>query len=122
MGIKVPAGECNIEFNYVTPGLKAGVVCTVGAAFIIVIYYIVLKKVFRYKPNPNVHLYEQQQLDTVINHNAYIRTIEKRLTNSLKAMNCPREITAVMKATKMRIYPMMIQQNKPQKRGQYAFI
>ena len=77
MGIKVPAGECNIEFNYVTPGLKAGVVCTVGAAFIIVIYYIVLKKVFRYKPNPNVHLYEQQQLDTVINHNAYIWTIEK---------------------------------------------
>lgn len=44
MGIKVPAGECNIEFNYVTPGLKAGVVCTVGAAFIIVLYYIVLKR------------------------------------------------------------------------------
>ena len=85
MGIKVPAGECNIEFNYVTPGLKAGVVCTVGAAFIIVIYYIVLKKVFRYKPNPNVHLYEQQQLDTVINHNAYIRTIEKTVDEQLES-------------------------------------
>lgn len=85
MGIKVPAGECNIEFNYVTPGLKAGVVCTIGAAFIIVIYYIVLKKVFRYKPNPNVHLYEQQQLDTVINHNAYIRTIEKTVDEQLES-------------------------------------
>lgn len=66
-------------------GLKAGVVCTIGAAFIIVIYYIVLKKVFRYKPNPNVHLYEQQQLDTVINHNAYIRTIEKTVDEQLES-------------------------------------
>ena len=91
MGIKVPAGECNIEFNYVTPGLKAGVVCTVGAAFIIVIYYIVLKKVFRYKPNPNVHLYEQQQLDTVINHNAYIRTIEKTVDEQLENSELSKE-------------------------------
>ena len=80
-----------IEFNYVTPGLKAGVVCTVGAAFIIVIYYIVLKKVFRYKPNPNVHLYEQQQLDTVINHNAYIRTIEKTVDEQLENSELSKE-------------------------------
>ena len=42
-----------------------------------------MKKVFRYKPNPNVHLYEQQQLDTVINHNAYIRTITRSVDEQL---------------------------------------
>ena len=83
MGIRVPAGECEIEFNYVTPGLKAGVVCTVGAAVILIIYYIVLKKVFRYKPNPNVHLYAEQQLDTVMNHNAYIRTVTRTVDEQL---------------------------------------
>ena len=83
MGIKIPAGQCDIEFSYVTPGLKIGVVCTVGAAIILIIYYIVLKKVFRYKPNPNVHLYNEQQLTTVINHNAYIRTITRSVDDQL---------------------------------------
>lgn len=78
MGIKVPAGECEIKFSYVTPGLKAGIVCTVGAAFTLIIYYIVLKKVFRYKPNPNCQLYGEQQLDSVINHSAYIRLLKCR--------------------------------------------
>ena len=84
MGIKVPAGQCDIEFNYVTPGLKVGVVCTIGSAFILMIYYIVLKKVFRYKPSPNVHLYGEQQLTTVINHNAYIRTITSTIDEQLE--------------------------------------
>ena len=78
MGIKVPSGECNIEFSYVTPGLKAGIVCTIAAAVMLIIYYIVLKKVFRYKPNPNVHLYAEEQLEKINNHNAYIKTIKKQ--------------------------------------------
>ena len=135
MGIKVPAGECNIEFNYVTPGLKAGVVCTIGAAFIIVIYYIVLKKVFRYKPNPNVHLYEQQQLDTVINHNAYIRTIEKTVDEQLESSELSKgdngsdesnenaDISGAATAVPwQRQNKEMKKKEAAQKRGQYAFI
>ena len=92
MGIKVPAGQCDIEFSYVTPGLKIGVVCTVGAAIILIIYYIVLKKVFRYKPNPNIHLYGEQQLTAVINHNAYIRTITRSVDEQLdKKAELPEE-------------------------------
>ena len=30
-------------------------------------------------------MYEQQQLDTVINHNAYIRTIEKTVDEQLES-------------------------------------
>ena len=77
MGIKVPAGECEIKFDYVTPGLKAGAAATAGAAVILIIYYIVLRKVFKYKPNPDCHLYGEQQLDKIINHNAYINTLAR---------------------------------------------
>ena len=77
MGIKVPAGECEIKFDYVTPGLKAGAAATAGAAVILIIYYIVLRKVFKYKPNPDCHLYGEQQLDKIINHNAYISSLAR---------------------------------------------
>ena len=83
IGVKVPSGECNIEFSYVTPGLKIGIVCTITAAVILIIYYIVLKKVFKYKPNPNVHLYREQQLEKINNHNAYIRTIKRKVDKQL---------------------------------------
>lgn len=75
----------HIEFNYVTPDLRQALSARSERHLLFVIYYIVLKKVFRYKPNPNVHLYEQQQLDTVINHNAYIRTIEKTVDEQLES-------------------------------------
>ncbi len=75
MGIKVPAGQCEIKFDYVTPGLKAGAVLTVISVVILVAYYIVHKKVFKYKPNPNAHLYEEEQLSKLDNHNYYIRSI-----------------------------------------------
>ena len=50
---------------------------------ILIIYYIVLKKVFKYKPNPNVHLYGEQQLEKINNHNAYIRTIKRQADKQL---------------------------------------
>ncbi len=75
MGIKVPAGNCEIRFDYVTPGLKAGLLLTVVSVVIMVAYYIILKKVFKYKPNPCAHLYEEEQLANVNNHNAYIRSV-----------------------------------------------
>ncbi len=78
MGIKVPKGECEIKFDYVTPGLKAGAVITVATALLLIAYYIVLKKVFKYKANVNCHLYENEQLDTLNNHDAYIRTLTRK--------------------------------------------
>lgn len=79
MGVLVPAGECEIVFDYFTPGLKSGALCTLGAAVLLIIYYIVLKKVFRYKPNPNRHLYNEEQLNKVVNHRAYIKLLYKRV-------------------------------------------
>ena len=78
MGIRVPKGECEIKFDYVTPGLKAGAVITVATALLLIAYYIVLKKVYKYKPNVNCHLYENEQLDTVNNHDAYIRNLTRK--------------------------------------------
>lgn len=84
MGIKVPAGKCDISFSYVTPGLKVGIVCTIVAAVLFVVYYIVLKKVFKYKPNPNYHLYENEQLSTISSHDSYIRLVTKDLEADIK--------------------------------------
>lgn len=78
MGIKIPAGSCEIVFSYVTPGLKAGALITVISIVILVIYYLVLKKVFHYSPNPDAHLYGDYQLENVANHNAYIRMLSKQ--------------------------------------------
>ena len=78
MGIKVPSGECEIKFDYVTPGLKAGAIITVITALVLLGYYIVLKKVYKYKPNADCHLYESEQLDELDNHNAYIRMLTRK--------------------------------------------
>lgn len=78
MGIKVPKGECEIKFDYVTPGLKIGAVVTVATALMLIAYYIVLKKVFKYKPNADCHLYEEEQLDKIDNHYAYMRTLTRK--------------------------------------------
>ena len=77
MGIKVPAGNCEIKFDYVTPGLKAGIVCTVISAVALIAYYIILKTVKHYKPNREYHLYETDITDRLITHNAYIKSVNK---------------------------------------------
>lgn len=74
MAIKVSAGECDIEFSYFTPGLKYGIIATICSALILIIYYIVNKKVFKYKANPEAHLYFEEQLSSIRTHNNYIRT------------------------------------------------
>ena len=78
MGIKVPSGECEIKFDYVTPGLKAGAIITVITALVLLGYYIVLKKVYKYKPNADCHLYESEQIDELDNHNDYIRMLTRK--------------------------------------------
>ena len=58
-----------------------------------------LKKVFRYKPNPNIHLYGEQQLTTVINHNAYIRTITRSVDEQLDKLDKKAELPEEDKST-----------------------
>ncbi len=75
MGIKVPAGNCEIEFSYFTPGLKVGIILSVTAAVLLIIYIIVLKKVLKHKAEPYAHLYNEQQLGALKLHGSYINTV-----------------------------------------------
>ena len=43
MAVKVPAGESVIRFNYVTPGLKLGVLVSAGGAVLFLIFYLVTR-------------------------------------------------------------------------------
>ena len=41
MAVRVPAGDNLIEFSYVTPGLHAGLLITIGAALLLAVYILV---------------------------------------------------------------------------------
>nr|WP_319490096.1 YfhO family protein [uncultured Caproiciproducens sp.] len=43
MAVKVPAGESVIRFNYTTPGLKLGVMVSLGGAGLFLIFYLVTR-------------------------------------------------------------------------------
>ncbi|MBQ3602747.1 MAG: YfhO family protein [Clostridia bacterium] len=44
MGIIVPAGESEIEFEFTTPGLKAGIILSIIVLLILLVFYIIDKK------------------------------------------------------------------------------
>lgn len=75
MGVRVPAGECEIVFDYFTPGLKEGIILSIAAAVLLICYYVVLKFGFKYKPDKFAHLYPAEQLSRIKLHSAYINTV-----------------------------------------------
>ena len=77
MGIRVPAGECNIVFTYETPGLKYGLIATVIGSVLLVIYVVMMYFVLKEKPVRYAHLYNQEQTEGISAHKAYIRTISR---------------------------------------------
>ncbi len=77
MAVPVPMGEAEIRFNYVPPGLYKGIVITVGALFILIIYMVIWHILGRrnpqkYGPRKYHHLYDKELIGGVKAHNAYI--------------------------------------------------
>lgn len=77
LGIRVPAGECNIVFTYETPGLKYGLIATVIGSVLLLIYIVMMYFVLKEKPVRYAHLYNQEQTEGISAHKAYIRTISR---------------------------------------------
>ncbi|MEG1027519.1 MAG: YfhO family protein [Oscillospiraceae bacterium] len=44
MAVEIPAGTSTIQFNYKTPGLKAGALISIISAIILILYVIIIKK------------------------------------------------------------------------------
>lgn len=61
MAVKVPAGEAEIRFNYMTPGLLPGIAVTGGAVIILVVYWMVARRVYpRKKRKQTYELFDDE--------------------------------------------------------------
>lgn len=82
IGVRVPAGVCEISFTYNTPGGKLGVICTavgIGAfAGYIILCYVILKR----RPRRYVHLYPVDQVEGVKAHRSYINQLSEQIYES----------------------------------------
>lgn len=66
MAIVVPAGVCNIEFRYETPGLFIGIVITVFAAALMLLYMLIITIKRHFKPAPEPEYPEGESIMTHI--------------------------------------------------------
>lgn len=79
IGVRVPAGVCELSFTYKTPGGSLGVVCTVVGIVLfggyIFLCYVVLKR----RPVRYAHLYPVDQTEGVKAHKSYIDQLSKQI-------------------------------------------
>ncbi|MGN1340614.1 MAG: YfhO family protein [Oscillospiraceae bacterium] len=82
IGVRLPAGVCELKFTYKTPGGTLGVVCT-GAGVVLFGGYILLcYVVLRRKPRRYAHLYQADQVEGVKAHKSYISQLSNQIYES----------------------------------------
>lgn len=79
IGVRIPAGVCEISFTYSTPGGSLGIICTIVGivlfgGYILLCYYILKRRPVRY-----AHLYPVDQNDGVKAHSSYIDQLSKQI-------------------------------------------
>lgn len=79
IGVRIPAGVCEISFTYKTPGGSLGIICTVAGivlfgGYILLCYFIIKRRPVRY-----THLYPVDQNDGVKAHSSYIQQLSKQI-------------------------------------------
>lgn len=79
IGVRIPAGVCEISFTYKTPGGSLGIICTVAGivlfgGYILLCYFIIKRRPVRY-----AHLYPIDQNDGVKAHSSYIQQLSKQI-------------------------------------------
>ena len=79
IGVKVPAGVCELTFTYKTPGASLGVICTIVgvvlfAGYIFLCYFVLRRRAVRY-----AHLYPTDQVEGVKAHSSYIEQLSKQI-------------------------------------------
>lgn len=79
IGVRIPAGVCEISFTYKIPGGSLGIICTVAGivlfgGYILLCYFIIKRRPVRY-----AHLYPVDQNDGVKAHSSYIQQLSKQI-------------------------------------------
>lgn len=82
IGVRVPAGVCELTFTYKTPGGSLGLVCTIVGIVLfggyILICYVLLKR----RPVRYAHLYSVDQVEGVKAHRNYIGQLSQQIFDS----------------------------------------
>jgi len=81
-GIRVPAGACDIMFEYETPGLRYGLYATIGGVILYALYMMIIVVILKNKPRRFSHLYDLDQRKAVSAHNAYIDRVSDEIEDA----------------------------------------
>ena len=82
IGVKVPAGVCELKFTYNTPGSTLGIVCTVVGIVLFGGYILLCYVILRRRPRKYAHLYTVNQVEGVKAHSSYIGQLSKQIFES----------------------------------------
>lgn len=93
VAVRVPAGKGKIVFTYETPGGRYGIILTIGGIILYGIYIFIQYVLLRRRPKSFVHLYDQEQIQGVRAHRAYISQLARSVSEAPEAGNVPRPLT-----------------------------
>lgn len=79
LAVRVPAGGCNIEFTYTTPGSRLGVVCTIAGILLFAVYIVIIYVFRRHRPARYIHLYDIEYTEGIKAHYAYINQLSRQI-------------------------------------------
>ncbi len=82
--IRVPAGVCDITFEYETPGLIYGLYATIGGVILYALYVLIFVVIVKNKPRKFSHLYDIDQYAGVSAHNNYINRVTDKVANTIE--------------------------------------
>lgn len=93
IGVRIPAGVCELTFTYKTPGGSYGVMATLAGIVLFGGYLVLCYVVLRRRPARYVHLYPVDQVEGVKAHSSYIGQLSKQIFESpeLGALSNDRE-------------------------------
>ena len=87
MAVRVPAGDSTIRFDYMTPGLKTGLLVTLGGILILAAYLIIMNRIAKRYPawqlSPYAHRNREPALTRIAAGDAYAATISRKVRSIL---------------------------------------
>ena len=79
--VRVPAGDTEISFTYTTPGLKIGIIMSIGGVLMFAVYMLYFPLFKRRNGRSYAHMYDTDGITDVKAHKSYIDQLSERIYN-----------------------------------------
>ena len=79
--VRVPAGDTEISFTYTTPGLKIGIIMSIGGVLMFAVYMLYFPLFKRRNGRSYAHMYTTEGITDVKAHKSYIDQLSERIYN-----------------------------------------